>query len=117
MQAHPMYEENRRLRAENERLRGVIRESTRRNLRRYARVQMRREEKKAFFRRMQIRMGLMLRGVLRALDAADGLIAQAKWMAQEIWRRMPMSAKCILCSWIGGEAVIAAVVAVFAWRI
>ena len=117
MQAHPMYEENRRLRLENERLRGVIRENTRRNMRRYALAQMRREEKKAFFRRMKIRMGLMLRGVLRAPEVLDSLTAEAKWMAREIWRRMPMSAKCILCGWIGGEAVIAAAVAVFAWQI
>ena len=114
MQAHPMYEENRRLRAENERLSRAIRERTRLDLRRYAERKRRREERRAIVRRLKIRMRLMA-------GAIGCRLKNAACAAREIFGRLPAAVQCAICAWIGAQAVVLLVQAALemwcAWRI
>ena len=95
MQVHPIYEENRRLRAENERLRRLIREQTKANMRRYAAAYRAKEDR---MRRGLLRVRICWNAVCRAAASAGAF-------ARDLFDAMPMSAQCIIGAFSGGYSM------------
>lgn len=98
MQVHPIYEENRRLRAENERLWRLIRAQRQANMRRYAAACRARREREDRKRWGPLRVRFGWNTVCRS-------VASAAAFARDLFEAMPLSARCLLSVFAGGYMI------------